>query len=125
MASGLTNAGHWAIPTLCTYLAFGTLMGNLRRVVQDPAESARFVQALAWPAAVTLIALLAGWACYRWKRWAPFLAIALFGRHVFTVLGGFAAAPEPALALVEAGLFTLGAAWFVLPEVRVQFRLSW
>lgn len=118
--NALERAGHTVVPTLCAYVAFGTLMRSLTRVALDPEQSAQFARALAGPAALAVFYLVSGWAVFTWRRWAPFLAAALFGKYVYELMS-LGSLGTRAGALAEAGIFTAAALWFLLPGVRAEF----
>lgn len=118
--SAVENAGRWAVPTLCTYAAFTTLNRSLVRTVLNPAEGPeQFSKALPWLAALVVLYILAGWAVYTWRPWAPYLTVALFGRLVYDDVRLIGAQPR---AWLEACLLMAACLWFLLPDVRLRFR---
>jgi hypothetical protein len=117
--SGLENAGHWVMPSLCTYAAFTTLNRSLVQTVLDPGKGPeQFSGSLPWLAGLVALYIVAGWGVFGWRRWAPWVTVAVFGRYIYAVVSAQGTQPR---ALAEASLFAAACLWFLLPDVRARF----
>jgi len=120
----MVNVGRWFTLILCLFMALNTsaavyLLIHIR--------VAWIGASFDWTGIVTyalasLLFLVAAWGLFKWRPWARYLSLALYGLFLSLEVKEVVFSGPDGIMVVAVTLFTAIVAWLFLPGVCAQFK---
>lgn len=121
----MVNVGRWFALILCLFMALNS-SAAVYLLIQI--HIAWVAASLDWTGIVTyalasLLFLVAAWGIFKWRPWARYLSLVLYGLFVFLEVKEVVFSGADRIVVVAVMLSsTATMAWLFLPGVRAQFK---
>ncbi len=122
--TAIVNVGRWFALVLCLFMALNTSAAVYLLVhIHIPWIAA----SLDWTGIVTyalasLLFLVAAWGIFKWRPWARYLSLVLYGLFLLLEVKVVVFSGGDRIMVVAVTLFAATVAWLFLPGVRAQFK---
>lgn len=122
--NAMVNVGRWFTLILCLFMALNTSAAVYLLI---HIHVAWIGASLDWTGIVTyalasLLFLVAAWGLFKWRPWARYLSLALYGLFLSLEVKEVVFSGPDGIMVVAVTLFTATVAWLFLPGVCAQFK---
>jgi len=122
--NAMVNVGRWFTLILCLFMALNTSAAVYLLI---HIHVAWIGASLDWTGIVTyalasLLFLVAAWGLFKWRPWARYLSLALYGLFLSQEVKEVVFSGADGIMVVAVTLFTATVAWLFLPGVCAQFK---
>ena len=122
--NAMVNVGRWFTLILCLFMALDTSAAVYLLI---HVHVAWIGASFDWTGIVTyalasLLFLVAAWGLFKWRPWARYLSLALYGLFLSQEVKEVVFSGADGIMVVAVTLFTATVAWLFLPGVSAQFK---